>query len=139
MIKSEPVILCVDNSQIILTVLEAILVPSGYEVILSENSETALDIISRQKIDLVLLNVNMPGLSGFEVCKRIKEDKRYQNIPVMLMTSLTSKEEHIKGIEAGAADLISKPFDQTELLNRISVLLKMKDLHDNLATQVTEA
>ena len=138
MIKSEPRILCVDDMEFILYVLKAVLVPCGYNVILSESGEAALDIISQQKIDLVLLDVNMPGMSGLDVCRRIKDDERYQNIPVMLVTGLTSKEEHVKGIEAGAEDIINKPFDKTELLTRINMLLRMKDLHGNLAAQVTE-
>ncbi len=133
-----PKILCVDDSKIVLTVLEAILVPSGHQVILSESGEEALKIISQQKFDLVLLDVNMPGLSGFEVCKRIKDDERYRNIPVVLMTGSKAKEDRIKGIEAGAEDFIRKPFDQTELLTRIRMLLRMKALHDNLASQVKE-
>ena len=130
--KCGPRILCVDDSESNLNILEAALVPSGYKVILSESGESALEIINQQKIDLVLLDVKMPVLNGFEVCKRIKDDERYQNIPVVLVTGLTSKEERIEGIEAGAEDFISKPFDQTELLTRIKMLLKMKDLHDNL-------
>ena len=132
MIKSGPRILCVDDLEMILKLLKAVLVPYGYNVILSTSGEEALEIISQQKIDLVLLDVSMPGLCGFEVCKRIKDDERHQNIPVVMVTGLTSKEERIKGIEAGAEDFISKPFDQTELLTRVDMLLKMKNPHDNL-------
>ncbi|MCK9417873.1 MAG: response regulator [Nitrospirae bacterium] len=114
------------------TILEGLLVQSGYTVILSDSGGAAIEIIHRQKIDLVLLDVSMPDISGFEVCKSIKGDERYQNIPVVLVTGLTSKEERIKGIEAGAEDFISKPFDQTELLTRIKMLLKMKDLRGDL-------
>lgn len=132
MIKSGPRILCVDDLEMMVKLIKAVLVPYGYNVILSTSGEEALEIISQQKIDLVLLDVSMPGLSGFEVCKRIKEDERYQNIPVVLVTGLTSKEDRIKGLEAGAEGFIEKPFEQTELLTRVNMLLKMKNPHDNL-------
>ncbi len=132
MTKSAPIILCVDDELANLQILEALLVPSGYEVVLSENGENALEIIGEQKIDLVLLDVMLPNLNGYDVCRRIKDDERHRNIPVVMVTGLTSKEERIKGIEAGAEDFINKPFDQTEILTRIRMLLKMKDLHDRL-------
>lgn len=129
---SGPRILCVDDSKTIRNILEEFLVSNGYEVILSENGEEALEIINAQKIDLVLLDVILPKLNGYEVCKRIKNDERQRNIPVAIVTRLTSKEERIRGIEAGAEDFINKPFDQTEILSRIRMLLKMKNLHDSL-------
>lgn len=130
--KSGPIILCVDDTELNRVILEAALVPGGYQVILSESGGAALEIINQQKIDLVLLDVNLPDLNGFEVCKRIKEDERHQQIPVVMVTGLTSREDRIKGLEAGAEEFISKPFDQMELLTRIKMLLKMKQLRDNL-------
>jgi len=138
MVKTVPRILCVDDDETNLNVLEASLVQNGYEVILAESGGAALEIINKQNIDLVLLDVTMPDLSGFEVCKRIKDDERYQTIPIVLVTGLTSMEDRIKGIEAGAEDFISKPFDQTELLTRIKMLIKMKNLHDNLDSAYTK-
>lgn len=132
MVMSKPRILCVDDEPSNLKVLEAILVPRGYEVLMAESGNVALEINSKQKVDLILLDVMMPGVSGYDVCKRIRGDERYQNIPVVMVTALTSKEERIKSIEAGAEDFISKPFDHTELLTRIKMLLRMKDLHDSL-------
>ncbi|MEK6697873.1 MAG: response regulator [Nitrospirota bacterium] len=132
MITSKPGILCVDDEPSNLKILEAILTPRGYEVLPAESGTEALEIINKQKVDIVLLDVMMPGVSGYDVCKRVKEDERCRNIPVVMVTALTSKEERIKGIEAGAEDFISKPFDHTELLTRIKMLLKMKDLRDSL-------
>jgi DNA-binding response OmpR family regulator len=80
----------------------------------------------------VLLDVMMPKLDGFEVCRRIKADERLRNIPVVLITALAAKEDRIKGIEAGAEDFISKPIDKGEVLARVSMLLKMKYLNDRL-------
>lgn len=132
MTRSRPTILCVDDEVANLQILEGLLVSNGYAAILSESGEEALDIIGKQNVDLVLLDVVLPKLNGYEVCRKIKEDEQRRNIPVVMVTGLTSKEERIKSIEAGAEDFISKPFDQTEILTRIKMLLRMKTLHDRL-------
>ncbi len=132
MIETRPKILCVDDEPVALKLLEAVLVPKGYDVIKAENGEEALMRIREQRIDVVLLDVMIPVIDGFEVCKIIKGDEKYRNIPVVIITSLTSKGDRIKGIEAGADDFISKPFDRGEILARIKMLLKVKDLNDRL-------
>ncbi len=132
MITSKPRILCVDDEPLNLKMLEAVLALRGFEVLLAESGKEALELISKQKVELILLDVMMPKVSGYEICKQIRGDERYRNIPVIMVTGLSSKEERIKSIEAGAEDFISKPFDHTELLTRIKMLLKMKDLHDSL-------
>ncbi len=134
MIKSKPRILCVDDEPSNMNILEAILVPRRYEVLLAESGTEALEIMRKEKVDIVLLDVIMQGMNGYDVCKHIKEDERCRNIPVVMVTALSAKEERIKSIEAGAEDFISKPFDHTELLTRIKMLLKMKELNDRLAS-----
>lgn len=133
-----PRILCVDDELLNRMLFEAVLAPCGYDVLTAENGTDALALIESRKVDLVLLDVMMPGLNGYEVCKRIKEDKRHRNIPVIMVTALTSKEERIKGIEAGAEDFISKSPDHTELLTRIRMLLRIKCLHDSLDSAYTK-
>jgi DNA-binding response OmpR family regulator len=130
MIITKPKILCVDDEPEILKFLEAALIPKGYEVIKSESGEGALERLKGEKIDLVISDVMMPKIDGFEVCKRIKGDQNSRNIPVILITGLTAKQDRVKGIEAGAEDFISKPIDPTELLARIKMLLKTKELHE---------
>lgn len=125
-------ILCVDDEQANLKLLEAMLAPRGYDVITAVNGRKALEKLKGQKIDLVLLDVMMPEMNGFDVCRTIKEDERMRNIPIVMITALRSKEDKIKGIEAGAEDFISKPFDQAEVLARIKMLLKIKTLNDKL-------
>jgi DNA-binding response OmpR family regulator len=132
MFNGKPQILCIDDEPNNLKLLEAVLVPRGYEVIKEENGNEALQRIMENRIDLVLLDVMMPGTDGLKVCKMIKNDERYRSIPVIMVTALNSKEDRIKGIEAGADEFLSKPFDQGEVIARIKMLLQMKDLNDGL-------
>lgn len=129
---SKTKILCVDDERDNLDLLEGLLVSQGYEVVMAESGSDALKQIADQKFDLVLLDVLMPEIDGFEVCRKIKDNKQYRRIPVVMITALTSKEDRIKSIEAGAEDFISKPFDSTEVLARIRMLLKFKDLNHRL-------
>lgn len=123
-------ILCVDDEPLNLKLLEKLLVSNGYEVIKAQDGAAALVMIEENKVDLVLLDVMMPLIDGYAVCRRIKGNERLRDIPVVMVTALSAKEERIKGIEAGAEDFISKPIDQGELLARVRMLLKMKTLND---------
>ena len=125
-----PLILCVDDEEASLKLLANILVPRGYTVVNASSGEEALLKIKSQTIDLVLLDIIMPRMDGFEVCRQIKEDQKLRNIPVILITVLTAKKDRISGIKAGADEFLSKPFDQTEALARIKILLKVKKLDD---------
>ncbi|MBI5141933.1 MAG: response regulator [Nitrospirae bacterium] len=127
-----PRILCVDDEPVNLKLLDAMLVPNGYEVLCAADGAQALSVVNGGNVDLVLLDVMMPVMDGFQVCRAIKNDERLRNIPVVIITALQSREDRITGIEAGAEDFISKPFDQGEVLARISTLLRMKHLNDNL-------
>ncbi len=132
MTTKKPRILCVDDEPVNLQLLEAFLVPNGYEVVKAENGKKAVEKLEDGEIDLVLLDVKMPEMNGFEVCKRIKNTNRYMNTPVVMITALTSKADRIRGIEAGAEDFISKPFHHGEVLARINMLLRIKELNDRL-------
>ncbi len=132
MLTSKPVILCVDDELANLKLLEAMLAPRGYEVVMAENGIEALEKIKEQRIDLILLDVMMPKINGFDVCKMIKGNEMFRHIPVVMITALTEKEDRIKGIESGAEDFISKPFDKGEVLARIKMLMEIKDLNDRL-------
>lgn len=125
-------ILCVDDEPVNLKLLEAFLVPKGYEVVKAENGKEAVEKLEEREFDLVLLDVMMPEMNGFDVCKRIKNTDRFRNTPVVMITALRSKADRIRGIEAGAEDFISKPFDPGEVLARINMLLRIKELNDRL-------
>lgn len=130
--SQKPRILCVDDEPMNLSLLEAMLTSQGYEAIKAENGLEALNKINGEHVDVVLLDVMMPGLDGFAVCRKIKSDERFRSIPVVMLTAYAAKENRITGIEAGAEDFISKPFDVIEVLARISMLLKVKALNDRL-------
>ncbi len=125
-------ILCVDDGALNLSLLEAMLVPRGYEVLLVSNGFEALEKIRTERIDICLLDVMMPGMDGFEVCRRIKVDEEHCTIPVVMITAHADRENRIRGIEAGAEDFITKPFDSAEVLARIKMLLHVKGLNDRL-------
>jgi putative two-component system response regulator len=125
-------ILCVDDDHTVLKLLETILVVRGYEVVKAGDARDAAESMDEHKIDLVILDAMMPGIDGFEICRKIKGDGRFRNIPVIMITGLTSKEDRVRCIEAGADDFISKPFSITEVLARIKILLRAKDLGDRL-------
>ncbi len=126
MIKPSERILCVDDEPHNLILLEAMLAPRGYDVVTAGNGREALEKIRSGEIDICLLDVMMPDMDGFEVCRQIKTDDTLHSIPVIMITSLTDRENRIQGIEAGAEDFISKPFDGAEVLARIRMLLRVR-------------
>jgi DNA-binding NtrC family response regulator len=143
--NSMPRILCVDDEPLNLSLLEAMLSPRGYEVVAAVNGPEALEMIRNGRIDICLLDVMMPGMDGFEVCRSIKSDDLYRHTPVVLITSHTDMVNRIRGIEVGAEDFITKPFDSSEVLARIKMLLHVKSLneelqsaHDDLEVTVAE-
>src|SRR5208283_1025454 len=113
-----------------LKLLEKLLVPRGYTVVRAVSGKDALLKIKSQIIDLVLLDIIMPGIDGFEVCRQIKEDQKFKNIPVIMITASVVKQDHVRGIEAGADEFLSKPFERAEMLARIKILLKLKTLDE---------
>ena len=128
--KDKPIILVVDDLPENIELLEAYLVPEGYEIVKAANGEEALGKLSGNQIDLILLDVVMPGMDGFEVTRRIRRDNTHRLLPIILVTVLRETEDRIKGIEAGCDDFISHPVDKIELLARIRSLLKVKAYND---------
>jgi len=126
----QPVILCVDDEEQNIELLKAILVNSGYLLVGASSGLDALLKIKSQTIDLILLDVNMPGMDGIELCRQIKEDQKLRDIPIIMITGLDSLEDRVRGIEVGVEDYFTKPFKRPELLARIRILLKVKKLND---------
>lgn len=136
--KAKPVILVVDDQLQNIELLEAHLVPQGYEIVQAANGEEALGKLSGNQIDLILLDVIMPGMDGFEVTRRVRQDHTHRLLPIILVTSLRETEDRVKGIEAGCDDFISKPFDKIELLARVRSLLKVKVYNDLMSNYEKE-
>lgn len=125
-------ILIVDDRPDNVELLAANLIPLGYRIAKAYSGAEALRKVAEEKIDLVLLDVMMPGLDGYTVCRKLKSEEGTRNIPVVMLTALRGTEEKIKGIDAGAEDFISKPFNKAEVLARVKALLKAKELSDQL-------
>ena len=128
--EGKSVVLVVDDLPQNVKLLEAYLIPQGYEIVRAANGEEALAKLTASQIDLILLDVMMPDIDGFEVIRRIRQNDKYRLLPIILVTALGETKDRVKGIEAGCDDFISKPVDKTELLARVKSLLKVKNYND---------
>lgn len=131
-------ILVVDDSRFNLNLMSDILIQEGYQVRTAVDGEIALKQIAEKIPDMVLLDVNMPGMSGYEVCKIIKADYSINDIPVIFVSALTESEDKIAGFNAGGVDYISKPFNPKEVLVRVKTHLNLKRLQKELITKNIE-
>jgi class 3 adenylate cyclase len=127
-----PRLLVVDDTLQNVKLLRDLLSAKGYDVLTAASGAEALALIEQQRPDLVLLDVVMPGMSGYEVCRRLRENPATTMLPVVMVTALDPGDERTKGIEAGADDFLTKPINQPELLARVRSLLRIKSLHDQL-------
>jgi two-component system cell cycle response regulator len=123
-------ILVVDDIAANLRLLEAKLLADYYEVIPASSGPEAIQAAFTQLPDVVLLDVMMPGMDGFEVCRRLKADIRTQHIPIVMVTALTDRAERVRALEAGADDFLSKPVDDATLAARLRALLRVKQVQD---------
>jgi CheY-like chemotaxis protein len=127
-----PTVLVVDDNQENLELLQAYLEDIDCEAVSARDGLEALDIISDNPPDLILLDVMMPKMSGFEVCKRLKNDPKTSDIPIIMVTALNEFGDIERGIDSGTDDFISKPVNKLELLTRVRTMLKLKHLSDKL-------
>lgn len=130
--EKTPVILVVDDNRENLELLEAYLEDIDCETLAAYDGPEALQIVKKRKPDLVLLDIMMPKMSGFEVCRRIKNDPETIDISVIMVTALTEFGDVERGIGSGTDDFISKPVNKLELLTRVKTMLKLKHLSDKL-------
>ncbi|MEE8263024.1 MAG: response regulator, partial [Gammaproteobacteria bacterium] len=120
-------ILVVDDEETNVKLMEAILLPRGYEIVKAYNGQEALEKVNSESPDLILLDVMMPIMNGFDVCKKLKDDAETRLIPIVIMTALGEVDDRVKGIEAGADDFLTKPVNRDELLARIRTSLRLKE------------
>ena len=131
-------ILIVDDTPTNLDVISEALSDAGYTVAIATSGERALKQLERRSPDLILLDVMMPGIDGFETCVRIKSNPKTCDIPVIFMTALSDADSKIKGFEVGAVDYITKPFQEREVLARVKTHLQLSFLTQNLEQQVSQ-
>jgi two-component system cell cycle response regulator len=126
-------ILIVDDDPTSLKVLESILSDERYNIIKASNGEKALEAALNQLPDLILLDLMMPGIDGYEVTRKVKKDRRTKDVPIIIITSLEDSECKIRGLEEGAEELLNKPVHSSELKARVSSMLRLKEYRDQLS------
>ncbi|WP_292462080.1 PAS domain S-box protein [Methanolobus sp.] len=127
-------VLVVDDDILNVRLIESQLM-TEYDIETAHSGEEALAILDSEKPDIVILDVMMPGMSGYDVCRIMKSSKETCFIPVIIVTALSSRDDRIEGIQAGADEFLTKPFDRFEVLTRVRTLLKSKQLHDELVSE----
>ena len=131
-------ILIVDDEERNIKLLKAMLMADDYQCFWAVNGNEALEAVNDINPDLILLDVMMPGINGYEVCFRLKGNEKTRMIPIIMVTALKEKEDRICSTKSGADDFISKPVDRTELLTRVKSLLRIKSYHDDLVESYRE-
>ncbi len=126
---AKELILLVDNDPDILEVLERRLISKEFRVVTALSGETALKVVKNHKPDLAILDLKLPGMNGYEFCRRLKKDRRYRDIPIIMLTVKDQTEDKLQGIEAGADAYLTKPYVCDELLREIErqlLLVRMR-------------
>ena len=128
MTRLKSLILAVDDNTQNLQFLGKLLSDNGYEVGVAQNGDQALNFVKRYDPDLILLDIMMPDMDGYEVCRQLKKDFSAQYIPIIFLTAMTDSRDIVKGFDAGGADYVTKPFHSAELMARIRTHLELRTL-----------
>ena len=135
---SQAVILLVDDNPTNLKVLYGAIADSGWEILVATDGESAIEQAEYAHPDLILLDIMMPGIDGFETCQRLKANPDTHDIPILFMTALADTVDKVRGLSIGAVDYITKPFQTEEVLARVNVHLKLRYLSKKLENQNQE-
>src|SRR5919106_2085466 len=130
--KNSGKVVVIDDVEENLELISGVLARDGYTVVGARDGAAGLDLVLHERPDLVLTDVVMPRMNGFELCRRLKDDRETRLIPVVLVTGLAERADRIEGINAGADDFLTKPFDAHELKARVRSLVRLKRFTDDL-------
>ena len=125
-------VLVVDDILANVKLLEARLQAEYFEVLTANSGQQALDVLARERVDVILLDVMMPGMDGFETCRHIKSNHATHHIPVVMVTALDQPSDKVLGLESGADDFLTKPVDDIALVTRVKNLARLKMLNDEM-------
>mgnify|MGYP002635296015 CR=1 FL=1 len=131
-------VLVVDDTPANLAVLKETLTPEGYKLAFANSGEKALEIAGQISPDLILLDVMMPGIDGYETCKQLKQNVKTKDIPIIFITAKKETEDIVQGFKAGGVDYVPKPFQQEEICSRVRTHLELRELQKNLERKVME-
>ena len=125
-------ILLIDDSRLIAPVAKTILTKRGHEVILAQDGLAGLEAAKSERPDMILLDLTMPVMDGYQVCEKLKQEDSTKEIPVIMLTSKAEPADKVKGLEMGALDYMAKPFDEGELVARVNIHVRLKELREAL-------
>src|SRR3954463_3151156 len=134
--ERKPRILAVDDQRDALRLLQIRLQNAGFECVTASDGAGALAVLDKEGVDVIILDVMMPGMDGFETCRRLKQNERTRDIPVIFLTAKFEMEDKVRGLEVGGHDYLSKPVEQPELLARTKSALRVKQLQDQLKERI---
>ncbi|MEW6298512.1 MAG: response regulator, partial [Thermodesulfobacteriota bacterium] len=142
MSSSQPLILCVDDEKVTLRVIERLLISNGYKVMTAESGERALEVLQHSRPALILLDVMMPGMDGYEVCARLREQQDLSFIPILFVTALEEEKDKARAFALGAADYLVKPIQKEVLLEKVGqhvqTTARWKELSQDATTRHLE-
>jgi DNA-binding response OmpR family regulator len=134
--ERKPRILAVDDQRDALRLLQIRLQNAGFDCLIAADGQSALEVLKKEEVDVIILDVMMPQMDGFEVCRRLKAEERTRDIPVLFLTAKFEMEDKVRGLEVGGHDYLSKPVEQPELLARTKSALRVKQLQDQLKERI---
>lgn len=117
-------ILCVDDDELVLMAIEELLKTEGYNILTASGGQEALDLLEGQDVDLMIFDIIMPGMNGYELCKKVRRMERFADTPIIMLTAMSGEEDREKGMAAGATVYLPKPISPVKLCNLVGSIIK---------------